>query len=181
MRNIFIFSDKLRPFANYLRFQLLKLRSGIIVLCKQNKALEKIEFDYYKEWHFDNAYLVVEFQFKNALWFRIGNFRSAKFDKRIVLNIQNVDSETLPFEVFGLNQKQTFQIQLQKELTLETGTFKTRITNHNRLKLQPFQLLSRTPKIGITPYIPIVKRTELRAESKPVQMKYNQFKTEDFI
>lgn len=181
MRNIFIFSDKLRPFVNFLRFQLLKLRNGIVVLCKRNRELEKIGFDYYKEWHFDSAYLVVEFQFRNAVWFQIGNFRSARFDKRIVLNIRNIGSETIPFEVFGLFRKQIFQIQLKRELTLETGTFTTRITDQNRLKLQPFQLIPRTSKIAVIPNMLLVKRTELRMESEPIQINYNQFKTEDFI
>ena len=181
LKNYLLLSSKLKQIELFVKSQLLKVGRLMAILFKRRKKLEKISFGYYQKWHFDNAYLFVDFRFKNAVWFRIGKFESCDFSKQIVLDLGNIQTDTVLFEVFGLFQKQVYEINLNKETRINTQPFKTTISNINTFILGQQKTVTRIPKIGL--HIPYLNSTfeTISFKQQDIQLDYKPFKIQDYI
>jgi len=140
MKRLFLFSDNLYSFYLNINFSFIKVIRVIKLFFHSRRTLEKISIDYYKNWHFDNAYLIVDLKFENAVWYRIQKMRSTDFTKPIILNLQNVKTGTIKLEVFGFFQKQTFLIELNRE--------------NQRLNIPQIEPLSQIKTISIHQFEP---------------------------
>lgn len=143
--------------------------------------LETIEFWYSLNWQFDNAYLVIEFKFKNAIWCQIGNVRKFDLSKPIILNLTNIHENVLCFKVFGLFQHKVFDIKLNKEAHLNIQPFNIKVENvglfdlkHQKLHISVPEIAMRTNHITFT-----IERIALKSQN--VQLNYNHFKIKDYI
>lgn len=181
MTKYLLFSENLRQIGLFVKLQLLKLGRLLTILFKRKKKLEKISFDYYKKWHFDNAYLFIEFKFKNAVWFRIGKFKGYDFSKQIVLDLENIQTKILPFEVYGFFQKQVFEINLNKETRVNTQPFKTTINNINTIVLAEQKTITTIPKIGLTANNVNFIFETISVNQQDIQIDYKPFKIENYI
>lgn len=164
-----------------IQYYFLKVSRLFCILFKRSKQIEKISFDYYKNWHFDNAYLVVDFKFKNAVWYKVGEFKSFDFSKPIILNLENIQSDTINFEVFGFFQKQVYEINLNRETRINTQPFKTKIDNINIVELVQQKTRTRIPKIGLHIADPTFVFEKIAVKPQNIQINYQTFKIQDYI
>ena len=164
-----------------IQYYFLKVSRLFCILFKRRKRIEKITFGYYQNWQFENAYLVVDFKFKNAVWFRIGNFKSYDFSKQIVLDLENIHTDTINFEVFGFFQKQVYEINLNKEAQINTQPFKTKIDNINIVELVQQNTRTRIPKIGLHIADPTFVFEKIAVKPQNIQINYQTFKIQDYI
>lgn len=181
MTKYLLFSDKLKKIGLIFKFKLLKVGRLLTILFKRKKKLEKISFGYYQKWHFDNAYLFVDFKFKNAVWIRIGNFKSYDFSKQIILDLENIQTETILFEVFGFFQNQVYEIKLKKETRINTQPFKTKIHNINVVELVQQKTRTRLTKIGLHIADPTFVFEKIAVKPKNIKINYKPFKIQDYI
>lgn len=175
------FFDKLKQLVSFLKFHFIRIGKLLAILFKKNKRLQKLSFEYYQNWQFENAYLVVDFNFKNAVWFRIGKFKSFDFSKPIILNLENIQSDTIIFEVFGFFQKQVYEINLNIETRINTQPFKTKIDNINIVELVQQKSRTRMPKIGLHIADPTFVFEKIAVKPQYIQMDFKSFKTQDYI
>lgn len=164
-----------------IQYYFLKVSRLFCILFKRRKRIEKISFGYYQNWQFENAYLVVDFKFKNAVWFRIGNFKSYDFSKQIVLDLENIHTDTINFEVFGFFQKQVYEISLNKEAQINTQSFKTAIHNINTVELEQQKTKICTPEIVLSISNPTFAFDKISMNPTNIQFEYNTFKIQDYI
>jgi hypothetical protein len=181
MAKYLLFSDKLKQIGLFVNSQFLKIGNLLTILFKRRRKLEKISFDYYMNWHFDNAYLVVDFKFKNAVGYKVGEFKSFDFSKPIILNLENIQSVTINFEVFGFFQKQVYVINLNRDTRINTQPFKTKIDNINMVKLVQQKTRIRIPKIGLHIADPTFVFEKIAVKTQNIQINYQTFKTQDYI
>lgn len=181
MTKYLLFSDKLKQIGLFVKSQLLKVIRLLTILFKRRKKLEKISFEYYQKWHFDNAYLFVHFKFKNAVWFRIGNYKSYNFSKQIVIDLENIQTETVHFEVFGLFQKLVYEINLNKKTRINTQPFKTKIDNINIIELVQQKTRTKIPKIELHIADPTFVFEKIAVKPQNIQINYKPFKIQDYI
>lgn len=186
MNSAFLFSNSIRHLGQYLKFQFIKSRRWISILFKRNRKLSKISFDYYKNWHFEEGLLLIDFQFNNAIWYKTESLKSVDVGKPIILNIQNIKSEILEFEVYGFFQKQIFHIQLNKEAHIDSTSFKTQLFN-NAVSIDS-NCTIKTPKLLtqiIKPFIildaPTVTLRDFSTQNNQITIIHSQFKTQDYI
>lgn len=163
------------------KFHFLKVSRLFCILFKRRKRIKKISFGYYQNWQFENAYLVVDFKFKNAVWFRIGNFKSYDFSKQIVLDLENIHTNTINFEVFGFFQKQVYEISLNKEAQINTQSFKTAIHNINTVELEQQKTKICTPEIVLNISNPTFVFEKIAVKPQNIQFDYKPFKIQDYI
>lgn len=181
MTKYLLFSDKPKQIYLFVKSQLLKARRLLTILFKRRKKLEKISFEYYKMWQFGNAYLFVDFKFKNAVWFKIGNYKSYDFSKQIVLDLENIQTETVHFEVFGLFQKLVYEINLNVDARINTQPFKTRIDNINIIKLVKQNTRTRIPKPGLHIANPTFAFEKIAVKPQNIQITNKSLKIQDYI
>ena len=180
MTKYLLFSDKLTKIGLFVKSKIIIGGRLFALLFKRRNKLEKISFGYYQKWQFDNAYLFLDFKFKNAVWFRIGKFSSYNFSKQVILDLENIHSDKINFEVFGFFQRQVFDIKINKNVQFNTQSFKTQFDNMGIILPQK-KIVTRTPKIGL--HIPNLNSTieTISVKQQNIELDYKPFKIQDFI
>lgn len=156
-------------YSQYLKYLLIKLQfikiviaRFIIILFRKRKTIKLLYLNYDTEHLFDNSLMVINYRFRNAIYYRFGNHKT--LEKQIkIFNLKNFDSE-FQLTVYGFFQKKTYKLKVEPQLTLNSDSFKTSISNLS-LKLEEqnnpilsnlsFQLITKntiinTPKIKVT-------------------------------
>ncbi|MCB0750027.1 MAG: hypothetical protein KDC52_00990 [Ignavibacteriae bacterium] len=147
---------------------------------KRKRYIERNNFNYHKYWHFNNAYLVIDFQFKNAIWYKVGNIKSIDFSKPLILNLENIHTDNINFEVFGFFQKQVYTINLNKVAEVNSESFKTQIHNLN-LKLTNDKIRFRLSDFAITNGKTVLNFDNIKVETPIFQINYKPFKIREYI
>jgi hypothetical protein len=174
-------SEKTGQLVFFLKFQLIRIVKWFAILLRRDKKLNKIAFDYYKNWHSEKSFLIVELKFENAIYFKVGNLRKFEFSKPLVLNLELVATKTISVEVFGFFQKQVFIIDLKKEIQTNTESFKTTIQNFRTFELghHKIELSLIQPKVNV--FKPKIIIRDFNIQSSPITINFTKFKSQDFL
>ncbi len=187
--------DILKRFVLFIKFHLTRISKWIAILFKKNRKLKKVSFDYYKSWHSDSSYLIVDFKFKNAIYFKVGETKSFNFSIPLILNLQSLQTNNIKVEVYGFLQKKVFVIELNKEIQLNTKSFKTKFENlspvaipeqKTKLKIPNFWFALSKPKIKIQSVSVNTNNIKIKIQSVSVntnniKIKSNKFKIQEYI
>ena len=176
-----VFFDLLLRLILKFKFHFFRFGKGFIFLFKRNKKLKKISFDYFKNWHFDNSYLVIDFKFKNAIYFKVGEIRSFDFSKPLILNLQNLNTNNIEFEVYGFLQKQIFLIDLNKEINLNSKTFRTVIDNISPVEIIRNKTRTKISNLNIARGKPKVTIQNVSINTNKIEIMYNNFNEKDLL
>ncbi len=129
MKKLLLFSETI-PFINHqLRFARKRAARWLSIFFKRKRSIKIEKLHYYKYWHFENASLVIEFQFRNAIWFKVGNKKFIDIKTPLVLNLANIPNSKITLTIRGLGQLLTYEINLAKEARLTKNSFKSNIQN----------------------------------------------------
>jgi hypothetical protein len=102
------------------------------ILFRRNKDIEELFLNYETEHLFDNSYLVINYRFRNALYYQFGATKT--LEKHIkIFDLKNCDKE-MDFVVHGLFDSISYKLIFEPQLTLENSSFKASFSNLN-LKL----------------------------------------------
>ncbi len=143
--------------------------------------MQKLSFDYFKYWHFDNSYLVVDLKFINAIYFKVGNFKSFDFTKRLFLNLKKLDTDKIKVEVIGFFQKQVFIIELNKEFHLNSKPFRTEIKKISPIEIIQQKTIIKIPNLWFSEIKPKVTNQNIDLYSKQIKINHKHFNIQDFI
>lgn len=175
------FYDLLKQLISLLKFHFIRCRKCLGLLFKKNRGLKKLSFDYYKNWHFDISYLVVEFMFRNAIYFKVGDTRSFDFTKPLILNLQKLKTDNIKIEVFGFFQKKVFIIELNKEFQLNSKPFRTAIENISLVEITRQKTRVEIPNLWFVFGNPKITVQSVSFKSKHIAIKSNEFNIQEFL
>ena len=181
MKKTLSFFDLLKQLILFLKFHFVRIRKCFAILFKKNRRLKKLSFDYYKNWHSDNSYLVVDFKFRNAIYFKVGDTKSFDFGIPLILNLQKINTDNIKVEVFGLLQKQIFIIELNKEFQLNSKPFRTAIENISPFEITRQKTRIKIPNLWFAFGKPKVTIPNISIKSKHIAIKSNEFKIQEFL
>lgn len=131
MHNYLLFSDYFKHWKSFISFGFIKLTRRIILIFKWNHSIKTIRFNYYKNWQFDNGYLIIDYAFKNAVWFEVLSVKKTSQKQPLVLDLKNIDLDEIEFIVHGLLSKKKIKIKLNNTHSLNSDSFKKSINNIN--------------------------------------------------
>jgi hypothetical protein len=171
----------LKQLVSFFKFHFKRIGKLLAMLFKKNKRLKKLSFDYYKNLHSDNSYLLVDFKFKNAIYFRVGDIKSFDFGKPLILNLKTLKADTIKIEVFGFFQKQVFIIELKKEFKLNSNPFSTAIENISPVDITRQKTRVKIPNLKFAFGKPKVTIQSITVKSKDMAIKSNEFKIQEFL
>ena len=171
----------LKQLIAFLKFHSVRIGKWFAILFKRNRQLEKLSFDYYKNWHSDNSYLLVDFKFKNAIYFKVGDFKSFDFTKPLILNLQNSNTDKIKVEVFGFLQKQILVIELNKEIQLNTKPFKTVIENISPIEITRQKTRIKIPNLWFAKGKPKVTVPNIQVHSNQITINTNKFNSQEYL
>jgi hypothetical protein len=150
-----------------------------VILFRKRRDIELLRLDYDTEHLFDNSFIVINYRFRNAIYYRFGNHKT--LDKQIkIFNINTFDNE-FDLIVYGFFQKKIYKIQFEPKFTLNNDSFKTTISNLS-IKL----IEQNVPKLAQTSiYLhvekPSIRSKKIKITNQSIQIKTNYFNQNEFI
>lgn len=173
-------------FSHYLKYLLEKLHflkfviaRFLIILFRKKKEIELLYLEYNTEHLFDNSFIIINYQFKNAIYYKFGNYKTLEKEIKI-FNLKNLDEE-FNLTVYGFFRKSTYQLKFEAKLTLESEKFKASSSNFKlKLEKQCFPNLSH-PLFCFTLNNPNVKSSKVKSLNKNITIKTNSFNQNEFI
>lgn len=164
-----------------MKFQFSKLWKWTVLLFSWKKNLITSHFNYFMNWRFEDCYLVIDFKFKNAIWYKVGNYKSVNFKNPLILNLQNIQGDNIIFEVFGFFRKEVIKIDLQKVAKLETYDFKTSLHQINLIQNRKSEVITNIPKLVGNLPLPYVLTKPTTVNIQNIKINIQDFKQQDYI
>lgn len=174
MINIFSFSDYFKPIANRIKFAFTVIGRVIKILLRRKRDIQLLQLEYSKKYLFDKSYLIIKYQFKNAVWYEFKTLKRTTQKSPVIFNITNLNRTSIILVVHGFFKKEVYTIEIKPENTIDTKNFKTRISNiNNKITFIPsLQLLIKNPKI----YMP-----DININNTPIIISHSTFNQKDFV
>lgn len=170
-----------KKIVSIFKFQSFRALKWIQILFKKDRRLEKVLFDYYRNWQSEKSFLIVELKFRNAIYFKVGDMRKVEFSKPLVLNLELLATKTINVEVFGFFQKQVFIIDLKKEIQTNTESFKTTIQNFRTFELGDYKTELSLIKLRLSALKPEIFNRNVSINSSPITVNFTKFKFQNFL
>jgi hypothetical protein len=181
MKNFFLFSDEFKGSGNYLKFHIMKFWKLFVLLFKWNKNIKPIQLSYFREWRFEKSYLIIHFNFKNAIWYQLKNIKRINCLQPIILNLENIKEKQIEFTVYGFFRKKTYLIDLVKTETLITETFKTEIKQINIIEQIASSILIKIKKPILEKQIIRLEQNNIETNIKPINLNFKNYTQKEFI
>lgn len=184
-------SSKILILCRYIQFQLKSVLKWLVLLFKWHKEIKPLELSYFREWRFEKAQLVIHFNFKNAIYYKINNIKRVNCDKPIILELDDPKSNNVEFIVYGFFRKKTYLIDTSKSQKLVTEKFKATINRLNSIKSIYISLVSlkRFPKTAKSIFYKLFLKkqniklfnTEIETSIKPITLNFKNFNQNEYI
>lgn len=159
---------------------LLKIISNFFkILFKRNKSIQCIYLDYSDRYLFQSGYIIVNYKFKNALWYKFGKNHTTQPSIKI-FNLNNFDKE-FDLVVYGLFRKKVYRLKFEPQHVLETKTFQTQIEKINRdVNLKPIPILNFKP-IHLNLGFVKLRNRDVSIKMNTIKISSTNFKLTDYI
>jgi hypothetical protein len=181
MKDLLLFSEKLKGLWNNLQFHLKKYWKMFVLLFKWNKNIKLLQLSYFREWRFEKSYLIIHFSFKNAIWYQLKNIKRINCLQPIILNLENIKEKQIEFTVYGFFRKKTYLIDVVKTETLITKTFKTEIKQINMIEQIASSILVKIKKPILEKQIILLEQNNIEANIKPITLNFKNYTQKEFI
>ena len=163
-----------------LHFLKVVIARFFIILFRRKKRIELLHLDYDTKHLFKNSYIIINYRFKNALYYSFGKHKT--LEKKIkIFNLKNMDKE-LELVVHGIFfKKEKYELKFKPELQLITDDFKTDIFNLN------LKLVEKTiPKLASKEIYcdvkqPRIEIPKIKYNNKKIEIANTTFNQTDFI
>jgi len=173
-------------FSQYLTYLLEKLHfikvvivRFFIILFRRRKRIEELYLNYSTEHLFDNSYIVINYRFRNAIYYRFG--KHITLEKQIkIFDLKNFYNE-FDFVVYGFFRSKKYKLKFEPQLTLKNSSFKTIFSNLN------IKLIDRTipklshPNIYCEIKKPIVNSKKIKIKQPKIKISNTTFNLNEFI
>jgi hypothetical protein len=150
-----------------------------IILFRRRKSIELLQLDYDEEHIFEKSYIVINYRFRNALYYRFGKYRTLQKQIKI-FDLQNFDKE-FDFIVYGFFQKKKYKLRFEPKLKLNSSSFKTTLLNLS-LRLEEKPIPKLTPSLFFCVIKkPIIITTEIKLNQTKIKISNTTFNQTDYI
>ena len=173
-------------FSQYLPYLLEKLHffkvvtaRFLIILFRRKKRIEELYLNYSTEYIFDNSYIIINYRFKNALYYKFDNVKTIE-NKIKIFDIKNYKKE-FNLVVHGLYERKVYLIKIDPENKIQRQNFKTVFNN-----LKPEFVIGSIPNLYskgliITEINPNIKSKNFSINKKEIIIQSYPFNQSDFL
>lgn len=173
-------------FSNYFPYLINKLHFVLIVttrffkiVFKSNRGIQLVYLNHNADKLFDSSFLVVSYNFQNALYFKINNQTTLSNTPK-VFNLSEI-TNPIEFAVHGFFEKQTYYIEFEPALTLNSNSFVTSISNLNIEVNNTSKLILNIKTIQNKINTPKIKKQTIILNNQKIKILTNPFNQKEFI
>jgi len=174
MPNFILFSDYFKPIANKIKFVAIVIGRFFKIMLRRRKRIELLKLEYSKKYLFDKSFLIIEYRFKNVLWYNFKDLKRTTGKKSIVFNLSNINTSKIVFIVHGFLQKKVYHLTVQPENLLVTKSFQNTFFNFNKK-------MNFSPSLKLLAKKPIVKVSNIDIKKNPLIINHSPYNQTDFI
>ena len=174
MPNVFLFSDYIRPIGKQIRFITVVFARAFIVLFRWNKKIKKSHFYYSTKNNFSNSLMIIEFDFKNVLYYKINKVLKTTETKPIILNINNYHKKEIIFEIVGLFHKREITIPIKISNHLQSIKTQAIFTKSTQVEL-------KERKIKTSFKDAIIKEKSVELKQQTISLTNTLYNQTDFL
>ncbi|MFD2940678.1 hypothetical protein [Flavobacterium notoginsengisoli] len=120
-------SQHLKNLFKQIAFTKTVLSRFLIILFKRNKNIEILKLNYQINYLFKNSFIIIEYEFKNALWYSFNNKKTLERSIKI-FNLENIPS-SMDIIIHGFFRKKKYSLKFEPTLKIENQSFKTNFSN----------------------------------------------------
>lgn len=174
-----MFSNYPTYLINQLHFLIIVTTRFLKIVFKSNRGIQLVYLNHNSEKLFDSSFLVVSYNFQNALYFKINNQTTLSNTPK-VFNLSEI-TNPIEFVVYGFFQKQTYYIEFEPTLTLNSKSFNTSISNLNIELNNPRNLILSMKNIQNKIKTPKVKNQRIKYNNQNIKILTQPFNQKEFI
>ncbi len=174
-----MFTNQLTYLLEKFHFKLVVIARFFKILFRRNKDIIEIFLNYETEHLFDNSYLVINYRFRNALYYQFDATKT--LEKHIkIFDLKNCDKE-MDFIVYGLFNKIPYKLKFESQRTLENSSFKTSFSNLN------IKLYERTipklihSKVNCHIKTPFITTSRIKINQPSIKISKTNFNQNEFV
>lgn len=162
-----------------LQFILIIVGRFFKILFRKRKEIELLYLNYSTEYIFDNSLIIINYRFRNGLWYRFGKHKTLEKEIKI-FNLKNFETE-FDLVVYGFFQRKAFKLKFEPQLTINTQSFKTSLSNLS------FEKVEKTIPALIQPHLysnirkPSLIASKIKVTNKPIIINNNTYNQNEFI
>lgn len=174
-----MFSNQLKYLIQQGAFAKIVLVRFLIMIFKRNKNIQLIKLNYNTNHLFKNSFIIIDYQFNNALWYSFDNKKTLEKSIKI-FNLENIDLN-LNLVVYGFFRQKKYILKFDPTLKIENQNFKTNFSNLS-LNLEKNSIPKLAPSlIEVSISEPPLKKTKIRITNKAFHLKHNNYNQNEFI
>ena len=188
MENFLYFSRYIQLVKEKIIFFFIVFTRALRLLFTSSQSIECIYLDFAPKHHFTSSYLIIRYQFRNALWYHFKGFKKTTDNEVVVFNLKAISAAPIELVVHGLFRRKTFILNVTPESTLINTTFKTAVTRlrdidlkRNRLQLQNIKPLLIDKKPALINKKPSLVNKEIKLTPGTIKIEYPSFNQTDYL
>lgn len=174
-----MFSNFLTYLVEKLHFSKVVVTRFFTILFRRRKRIEELYLNYSTEHLFNNSYVIINYRFRNAIWYRFGKYTT--LEKQIkIFDLKNFDKE-FDFVVYGFFRRKTYKLKFEPQLSLDNSSFKTSFSNLS-LQLEEITI----PKLSHSNIYceiktPIVSTSRIKLKQQTIRVSNTTYNQNEFI
>ncbi|KAF2509401.1 hypothetical protein EYY60_13565 [Flavobacterium zhairuonense] len=172
-------SHHLKYLFKQIAFTKTVLIRFLIILFKKNKNIELLKLNYETNHLFRNSFIIIDYEFDNALWYSFNNKKTLEKSIKI-FNLENI-SPSMDIVIHGFFRKKKYSLKFEPTLKIENQSFKTNFSNLSlNLKENLIPRLTH-PLIEISISKPEIETAKVNIKYQAINFKHNTYNQNEFI
>ena len=174
-----MFSYYITYLIEKLNFLKVVISRFLTILFRRRKEIELLHLEYDTKYLFDNSFIIINYRFRNAIYFQFGNHITLEKEIKI-FNLKKIDNE-FQLNVYGFFRRKRYLLKFEPKLTLESQKFKTSFSNFC-LKIEEQNIPNfPQPLFYLAIDKPSIKPPKTKIVNKTITTKTNSFNQNEFI
>lgn len=181
MEKFIYFSQYINPIRERIKFTLIVCFRLLKILLRQKKSIYLFNLDFARKYHFDSSYLIIRYQFKNALWYNFKGLKKTTDREIIILNFNKITRFPIELIVHGFFRKERYVIYAMPEKTLHNTSFKIAIKGIREINCNLPSIDCRAKPIRINIDKAPLKNRKIIITNPDIKLDPSPFTQTDFI
>lgn len=165
-------------FKNLQFYKIVLIR--LLTICfRKNKEIRLLHLKYNDKYLFENSYIIINYRFRNAIYYRFGNHITTEKEIKI-FDLLNFNNE-FDLIVYGFFKRKIYHLKFSPEVAIDTNGFRTQFQNFsNPIHFQYIESIEKHP-IYIENKKESISIPKISILNKTINFNKSSFNQNDFI
>lgn len=181
MEKFIYFSQYINPIRERIKFSIIVCLRFLKILLRKKKAIYLSHLDFARKYHFNSSYLIIRYQFKNALWYNFRGLKKTTDREIIILNFNKITKFPIELVVHGFFRKEKYVIYAMPEKNLHNASFKTTIKGIRGISCNIKDFDCSPKPVNVNIHKPSINGPKIIIKHPQIKPHFSPYTQTDFI